>query len=423
MKTESRTYLSISYFIYIFAALIFFASSSEAIIYIDINSPGDKKLPIAVQPFIGNAEISNIIKDDLTFTGMFDCISDAAQIERPDQPFNRNNWQGLGVELVVKGTVAHARDINVVISAYDMTNGKEVLRKEYSAASSLIRPIAHTIANDIYKLLTGQQSMFRSKISFVCDRGAKKELCIMDWDGHRSQSIGLASDIMLTPRWSPDGARLIYSAQRNQQWSIYTLSTSTMREQSLIRLSGLSMAGNFFPDNKQFVFTYTKDGKSDIYVSEVGASSATKLVTSSWIEVSPTVSPDGKNILFVSNRSGGPQVFISDHRGDNVRRVTFQGSYNTSPAWSPKGDRIAYVSMMSGRNQIFTVKPDGSGATQLTDKGSNEDPSFSPDGMFITFTSNRDGVKGIYIMSINGKNQVRITPKSSRATNSNWSPQ
>ncbi|MDX9715317.1 MAG: Tol-Pal system beta propeller repeat protein TolB [Dissulfurispiraceae bacterium] len=409
--------------LFLFCIVLTAASPATALVYIDINSPGDKRLPIAVQPFTGNTEISGIIKDDLTFTGLFECISDAAQIEKPDQPFNRANWLGIGIELVVKGRVSAGRELSAAISVHDMATGKEVMRKEYSAASSLVRPIAHTIANDIYKLLTGQDSMFRSKIAYVCDKDLKKELCLMDWDGHRNQSIGLSSDIMLTPRWSPDGNRLLYSAQRNHQWTIYSLSTATLREQSVVRLSGLSMAGNFFPDNKQYVFTYTKDGKSDIYVSEIGTSSASKLVTSSWIEVSPTVSPDGKSILFVSNRSGGPQIFISDQRGDNVRRVTFQGSYNTSPAWSPKGDRIAYVSMISGRNQIFTIKPDGSDASQLTDKGSNEDPCFSPDGMFITFTSNRDGVKGIYIMSVNGANQVRITPKSRRSVNSSWSPQ
>ena len=40
--------------------------------------------------------------------------------------------------------------------------------------------------------------------------------------------------------------------------------------------------------------------------------------------------------------------------------------------------------MIGGKNQneIFTIKPDGSGVTQLTDAGNNEDPSFSPDGRY-----------------------------------------
>ncbi|MCK7529004.1 MAG: hypothetical protein MZV64_71325 [Ignavibacteriales bacterium] len=37
--------------------------------------------------------MSTVVKDDLTMTGLFECISDAAQIERPDQPFLADRWR------------------------------------------------------------------------------------------------------------------------------------------------------------------------------------------------------------------------------------------------------------------------------------------------------------------------------------------
>jgi len=391
-------------------------------VYIDITSPGIRKLPIAVQGFIGGSEISDIVKNDLTFTGLFDCTDEAAHIEKPEQPFNPNNWKGLGVEIVVKGKAIKDKGLSVIVSIYDVSDAREVLRKEYSGPSDLLRPISHSIANDIYKTLTGQNGIFRTRIAFVGEREGKKELYLMDWDGHRMQGLGVTGGILLSPRWSSDGTKMLYSAERNRSWDIYLLDMNTMREKNIVRLNGLNMAGNFFPNNKEFVFSSSKDGKSNIYMGDILGMKGWKLISSPWIDVSPAVSPDGNNVLFVSNRSGSPQVYIADKDGSGIRRLTFEGSYNTSPVWSPRGDRIAFVRMINGKNQIFIMKPDGTGVMQLTDRGNNEEPSFSPDGRYIAFTSDRDGSKGIYLMRSNGEDQKRITPKGPRATGPGWSP-
>ncbi|BCB95122.1 protein TolB [Dissulfurispira thermophila] len=391
-------------------------------IYIDITSPGIKRLPIAVQGFIGGSEISDIVKNDLTFTGLFDCIDESAHIERPEQPFNTNNWKGLGVEIVVKGKIIKNNPLSVIVSVYDVAENRELLTKEYAGSPDILRLISHSIANDIYKILTGQHGIFKTKIAFVGERNGTKELYLMDWDGYRIYSLGVTGGILLSPRWSYDKTKIIYSAERNRSWDIYLLDMNTLKEKNIVRLNGLNMVGNFFPNNKEFVFSSSKDGKSNIHVGDISSMKGWKLISSPWIDVSPAVSPDGNYILFVSNRSGSPQIYISDKEGNGIRRLTFEGSYNTSPAWSPKGDRIAFVRMINGKNQIFIMKPDGSGIMQLTTSGNNEDPCFSPDGRYITFTSDRDGSKGIYLMRSNGEAQKRITQKGIKATSPSWSP-
>jgi TolB protein len=184
---------------------------------------------------------------------------------------------------------------------------------------------------------------------------------------------------------------------------------------------GTNIVGDLLPDGNEFVFSSSKDGNLDLYMMSLKNDTIKKLTSSQSIEVSPTISPDSEHIAFVSDRGGSPQIYVMHRDGSDVRRITFTGSYNTSPSWSPKGDRIVF----SGRretNQIFVINPDGTGLTQLTIQGNNEDPSFSPDGRFITFSSDRDGVKGIYIMRINGESQKRITPKRMRAFCPRWSP-
>jgi TolB protein len=404
--------------------LLFFslrASPDTERIYIDITSPSFKKVPIAIQQFIGLKDISEIIKDDLSFTGFFECLDENAFLEKPDQPFNYSNWKSIGATVVVKGRVIQtSEDLRVSVSVYDVLGNQEILKKEYSGPSNLLRLIAHSISNNIYEILTGQKGIFKSKIAFVAGV-SKKELYIMDWDGHRITPMGIKGDILLSPKWSRDKTKLTYSVQKNRIWNINIIDLNTKKERILISTENLIIVGNFYPGDRKVIFSSVKDGKSTIYTTDIENDIKESIISSRWIDVSPSISPDGNHILFVSNRSGGPQIYISTKNGEGIRRLTFDGSYNTSPAWSPMGDRIAFVKMINGRNQIFIMKPDGSEVTQLTDKGNNEDPSFSPDGRHIAFTSDRDGKKGIFLMKANGLDQKRITPKDLSAQSPNWS--
>ncbi len=410
---------------FIFLIAFFITPSSAEKIYLNITSPGVKKLPIAIQPFIGAKDVSDIVKADMMFTGLFDCLEDAAQIERPDQPFTVMSWKGLGVEMVVKGVVtsSSANSIDISIRAFDVTDGREVLRKEYTAKRDILRQLSHMIANDIYRILTGQQGIFRSKIAFVSEKPGSRLLYVMDFDGDRMRSLGPRAGIMLAPRWSPDGTKLLYSSEKSRKWGIYVYDINTGTELNTnVPLSGLSIVGNFFPDNRRFVYSSSRDGNANIAIGNIGGTAPRRLIATPWIDVSPAVSPDGNSILFVSNRTGAPQLYISDIQGYNTRRLTFEGNYNTSPAWSPAGDMIVFASQIGGRNQLFTIKPDGTGLNQVTRDGNNEDPSFSPDGRYIVFSSTHDGSKGIFVIRANGEGLRRITPRGFRSASPAWSP-
>lgn len=418
LKCKILFIISLSFFIFHFSFLI-----ASAKIYIDISSPAFKKLPIAIQEFYGSSgkEISDIIRDDLEFTGLFLNIDRAAYIENPSQPFNPRNWTPIGAEAVVKGSVKEDGELVVIAYLYDVFERKEILKKEYKAGRELIRPLSHTIANDIYNILTGEKGIFRSRIAFVAEEAGGRDVYIMDWDGKRISKMGLKKDLILSPRWSRDGTKLIYSAERNRQWAIYLLDFVNMIERKVFSSTGTNIAGEFLPDGDNFIFSSSKDKTPDLYIMNLKSQNSTKLTSSHYIEVSPAVSPDGKYIAFVSDRGGSPQIYVMHMDGSDLRRITFEGSYNTSPSWSPKGDKIAF-SGRRGTNQIFIVNPDGTELTQLTMQGNNEDPSFSPDGRYITFSSDRDGIKGIYIMRADGEYQKRITPKNTRAFSPRWSP-
>ncbi|MBI5101643.1 MAG: Tol-Pal system beta propeller repeat protein TolB [Nitrospirae bacterium] len=421
MTAENNKYRLASLLLIFILLLPAFA---QAKIYIDITSPSLKKLPLAIYDLQGahGAEISDIIRQDLDFTGLFMNIDKASYVETLSQQFNPANWTPLGIEAVIKGTVSGDNMLTASIILYDTSEGKEIMNKQYQAEKSLLRQLSHGMSNDIYTALTGRPGIFRTKIVFVGDDDGEKGMYLMDWDGHRMKKLGLKGSVMLTPHWSPDGTKILYSSDRARQWSVYLLDFLKMSERKVFSAKGINMAGDFFPNGSSFVFSSSKDGTPGIYSHNLETSATKKITSSHGIEVSPSVSPDGNQIAFVSDRGGSPQIYVMRSDGSDLRRITFEGSYNTSPAWSPLGDRLAFSGRRAGKNQIFIMKPDGTELVQLTQAGNNEDPSFSPDGRYLTFTSDRDRNKAIYVMRANGEGQRRITPKDVRALGPRWSP-
>ncbi|MBF0553429.1 MAG: Tol-Pal system beta propeller repeat protein TolB [Nitrospirae bacterium] len=407
-------------------ALLCLPESAVARVYIDINSPGLKRLPIAVVDFAGIAEgtaLADIIRSDLDFTGLFVFINKNAFIEDATAPFNPDNWKPLGIDAVVKGTAEAEADgtLNVVVSAYDVVESSNILKKKYSSRRDLIRPLAHKIADDLYEALTGQKSCFGSRIVFIGQDGDRKSIYLMDYDGQRAKKIVSKGDVTMKPHWSPDGKKLFYSSLRNGRWGIYELDFDTVSEEKLFSSGATDLAGDVTQDGSYLLFSSSSKGSPNIYRLHLGTNVVTRLTHSDNIDVSPSASPDGKSIVYVADRSTVPQLYIMSIDGMDSRRLTFEGNYNTTPEWSRSGDLIVYSGREGGRFQVYTIKPDGTELKQLTDTGNNEEPSFSPDGRLITFTSDRDGVKGVYVMTVNGDGQKRISPRNIRAFGPSWS--
>ena len=86
------------------------------------------------------------------------------------------------------------------------------------------------------------------------------------------------------------------------------------------------------------------------------------------------------------------------------------------PTWSKDGAWIAWMSGLpfSGpkeENDVWKMKPDGSGAVNLTPNtpGSDGFADFSSDGRFIVFRSGRTGNFDVYLMNSDGSNVRNLT--------------
>ncbi|MBI4843984.1 MAG: PD40 domain-containing protein [Nitrospirae bacterium] len=384
--------------------LLFF-SSSEAKVYIDITSPSWIEIPISISG-TGNEEVKtveDVVRNDLYLTGVFADVAPEAG----------------GAEMAVEISLEGTESLKAGAVVRDLISGSVVMDKKYSATKNSIRALGHSIANDVFKIITDRDGCFRTKFTYIVDSGGEKELHIMDWDGYNS-SIIESKGLPLVHNWSDDGNYIFYSSERNRKWRILRIDIKGGVREQVFTSDGINLIGDIY--GNLVAFSSSKEGSPEIYTMQTDGSGLTKITSSAGIDISPVFSPNGSKIAFVSDRSGSPQIYTMDADGSNIRRLTFEGSYNQSPAWSLDGKWIAFVSRIDGKNQIVVIKSDGTGARQLTFEGNNENPTFSPNGLFIAFDSDRGKGRGIYVMRVNGEGQKRITSDKVRALIPKWSP-
>ncbi|MEO0078030.1 MAG: Tol-Pal system beta propeller repeat protein TolB [candidate division WOR-3 bacterium] len=338
---------------------------------------------------------------------------------RPDL----KGWATTGAQILVCGDlVARRTGHQLELRLYDLETARLIARKAYPL-SERWRRLAHEMADDVIKLLTGEDGVSCTRICFSQRLGPEtKELAVVDYDGAELNQLTGSGGLKLYPDWSPKGNHIAYCAYGRNSLNIYSLELGTHRTTTLAEREGLSTTPAWSPDGRTVAASLTFGGQSELCLMDASGKNIRRLTTGRSIDISPSWSPNGRQLAFVSDRTGTPQVYIINSDGTDLRRVTFEGSYNTSPAWSPKGDLIAFVQRQpDGTNQICVTNILGDTYMRLTHRGNNEEPSWSPDGLHITFASTRTGVSEIYTMDWNGANQRQIT-KTGGAFSPTWSP-
>jgi tol-pal system beta propeller repeat protein TolB len=253
-----------------------------------IGSPVIEPMPIAVPTFIdeGGAgdyarEISRVVISDLEGTGFFRNIGEEAHISRItsfDGGIAFEDWKAINAQVLVTGAVSVAGDrITVKFRAYDVFNGNtlEGAALQFAGTTDGWRRMAHKVADVIYSKITGEGGYFDSRVVFVSESGPKnnrlKRLAVMDYDGANVAYLTDSSAIVLAPRFSPQGDRIIYTSYETGFPRITLLDVGSLRRQTLEEQPGtMTFAPRFSPDGNTIVFSLERGGNTDIYALSLG---------------------------------------------------------------------------------------------------------------------------------------------------------
>jgi TolB protein len=310
------------------------------------------------------------------------------------------------------------------------TQSPQILGKQYSdtASEAAARVMAHKFADEIiFRLGGGIQGIAETQIYFVSDRTGHKEIWAMDYDGSNQHQITHLGSIALSPRISPDGSRLAFSALTKTAWEIMMYSLELNRAVSFARFNGTNLSPAWSADGSKLAFSSSRSGAPEIVVSDASGGNVQRLTTGKGPDVSPVWNrKTDSQIAFVSGRTGLPQIYTMGSDGTNQVRMTDQG-YAVSPNWSPNGQFLTFAWVRKygpgdpGALDIYLMDIASKQWVQLThDGGKNDFPSWSPDGRHIVFQSNRSGTLQIWSMLADGSKVQQLT-FTGHNTQPNWS--
>lgn len=397
-------------------------------------------MPFAVPAFVAeNAgggqfadALSRVVAANLTNTGLFREVPREAHIARItsfDSPVSFSEWRAINVQALVTGAVSvQGNRMSVKFRLFDVISGQQMgSGLEFSATTDQWRRMAHKVSDAVYTRITGEAGYFDSRVVFISESGPRerriKRLAIMDQDGENVEFLSDGRALVIAPRLSMDGSRVVYTSYEAGPPRIMLLNLATGQRQMVGEIPGaMTFSPRFAPDGQSLVFSAARGGTTDLYRLSLGSGQMQQLTSSPSIATAPSFSPDGRFIVFESDRSGTSQLYIMPASGGEARRISFGAGRYSTPVWSPRGDLIAFTKQHAGRFHIGVMRTDGSEERLLTASFLDEGPTWAPNGRVIMFTREaQGGDPALFTVDITGRNLRRL-PLQGPASDPAWGP-
>ena len=413
-------------FLFLWIALVSLVVNAQ--FRVEVSGVGLTQLPIAIAPFKGDdvapQHIGAIVQADLERSGQFRLIdasgSGLDENSRPDF----SNWRQKGSDSLASGSISRLADgrYDVRFRLWDVVRGQDLGGQSFAVPASELRLVAHRIADYIYEKLSGDKSVFSTRIAYVTKSGAKFNLWVADSDGENAQSALSSAEPIISPAWSPSGGQLAYVSFESRKPVIYVHEISSGKRRLVANFKGSNSAPAWSSDGKSLAVTLTRDGASQLYLIDAQGGEPRRLSQSSSIDTEPVFSADGRFIYFVSDRGGSPQIYRMSTSGGSAERVTFSGTYNISPTLSSDGRWLAYVSRIGGAFKLHTMDLSTGAVTAITDTSADERPSFAPNGRMLVYATRQQNAEALMTSTVDGRIKARLSGQSGDIREPAWGP-
>jgi hypothetical protein len=169
------------------------------------------------------------------------------------------------------------------------------------------------------------------------------------------------------PDISPDGRRLVYVTNHAGTTTLriadFSPEGAIVNERRLVPSARFEQAftPRFSPDGKRVAYSaWTRGGFRDLRVVDVETGRFVELFRDRALDMQPAWSPDGKTLYFSSDRSGIPNIYAYELETRKLLQVTnvLGGAYMPEP--SPDGKRLVYVGYTTHGFDLFSIELDRS---------------------------------------------------------------
>ncbi|HHL31854.1 MAG TPA: Tol-Pal system beta propeller repeat protein TolB [Oceanospirillales bacterium] len=399
-----------------------------------ITDSNSSAIPIAILPFINNTQttdLAQVVADDLMLSGQFRALDQEQLIEHPQfsNQIKYPTWRMLGAEFLSIGSVKATAPgrFELYIKLFSVTDQKKIMSLTLPVLAGDLRSGGHYIADKIYEKITGTKGIFSTKIAYVTatrsNGDIEYQLLVADADGRNSQALVTSQQPLLSPKWSPNGDKLVYVSFEKGNSAIYIQDLSTGSRELMSSYKGINSGPSFSPDGKQLALTLSKSGNPEIYIMDI-YNKELKQITNSWaIDTGASWSPDGNKLLFTSDRGGKPNLYQVDLDSLTAKRLTFEGDYNAGGSYSPDGNYICYVQGNNNDYKIALRHNKSETSQQISDGPLDETPTFAPNNNMILYATKNKKGQGILIStSLDGATKNQLIISNGHIREPAWSP-
>jgi TolB protein len=207
-------------------------------------------------------------------------------------------------------------------------------------------------------------------------------LFVANADGSGEHPLLAAPDIDYNPAWSPDGAWLAFTSERDGSADLYRVKPDGSALERLTDSPAYDDQAAFSPDGRQLVFVTTRaGGTADLWTLDVQTRRAKPLTSGPGGDFRPAWSPDGKWIAFSSDRGAGlpfshgrwehlhvVDIYLIHPDGSGLKRLTQQTterSFCGNPRWSADSARVITYCMAAQDTMDYRRADIESGTTRL----------------------------------------------------------
>ena len=223
------------------------------------------------------------------------------------------------------------------------------------------------------------------KIAFVSDRDGNPEIYVMNADGSNQTRLTADPSYDYSPTWSPDSTKIAFISNRGGSsntsssgvskisYKIYIMNVDGSEQKVISPDSIDDESPKWSPDGAKMLFVSKRTGNPEIYVMNIDGSNTLRLTTSNY-SIMPNWSPDAKKIVYRGNENGNPEIYVMTLDGSEKIKITNNLVAGETPFYSEDGSKIVFVSKRDNvlspdgvlTNEIYVMNVDGKNINRLT---------------------------------------------------------
>ncbi len=203
------------------------------------------------------------------------------------------------------------------------------------------------------------------KVAFASDRSGKAEIWVANTDGSGVVKLTNTRGGTGSPRWSPDGSRIVYDTQAsNGRWDVIVIDVEGRQSLPVVTHPSDDSTPSFSVDGRWIYFSSDRTGRREVYRIPVEGGEAVRMTDAGGFVAQE--SADGLLYYSKLNMACGGPLFVRSLAGGPERQV-LPAVCGRGFEVTPRGIYYTNGVEADGFMKVRLYEPD-SGATSLIDQ-------------------------------------------------------